>query len=245
LYVHFLSVFNISGQTKVGIIRDIWQALKMIFVRLNEDNMSINYHIYDLYLMIMKFSQIKSVLTTKTVGIAGAGGLGSNCAQALVRCGLGHLVLADFDVVEAGNLNRQFYFRDQIGMIKVDALRENLLKINPKVRIITHNVKIKPENIARFFDKVDVLVEAFDLADQKEMIIETALDHWPARPLVVGSGLAGLGKISSLEEKNYGELYICGDEIEETGPENPPLAPRVGIVANMQADVVIRILLKL
>lgn len=207
--------------------------------------MSIIYHFYDLSLMIMKFSQIKSALASKTVGIAGAGGLGSNCAQALVRCGLGHLVIADFDVVEAGNLNRQFYFRDQIGMIKVDALKENLLKINPKARIITHNVKIKPDNIVRYFDNVDVLVEAFDLSDQKEMIVETSLEHWPARPLVVGSGLAGLGKISALEEKNYGELYICGDEMEETGPDNPPLAPRVGIVANMQADVVIRILLKL
>ena len=191
----------------------------------------------------MKFSEIKSILATKTAGIAGAGGLGSNCAAALVRCGLGHLVIADYDVVEAGNLNRQFYFRDQIGMIKVDALRENLLKINPRTRIITHNVKIRAANILRFFENVDVLIEAFDHADQKEMLIETALENWPDRPLVAGSGMAGMGKINSLEVKNYGELYICGDEKEETGPDNPPLAPRVGIVANMQADTAMRILL--
>ena len=49
------------------------------------------------------------------VGIAGAGGLGSNCAVALARSGVGTLVIADFDIIEAANLNRQYYFTDQIG----------------------------------------------------------------------------------------------------------------------------------
>ena len=58
-------------------------------------------------------------LAAATVGIAGAGGLGSNCALHLVRSGVGRLVIADFDVVNDSNLNRQFYFRDQIGRKKV------------------------------------------------------------------------------------------------------------------------------
>lgn len=191
----------------------------------------------------MNFPEIQSILATKTVGIAGAGGLGSNCAAALVRCGLGTLVIADFDIVEEINLNRQFYFRDQLGRLKVEALKENLLRINPGLRIITHNVVLNPENIAGIFNQVDVLVEAFDQAHEKQMLIETSLDQWPGRPLIVGSGMAGFGKIDALVMKKYGDLYICGDEKEEIGPNNPPLAPRVGIVANMQADVVLEILL--
>jgi sulfur carrier protein ThiS adenylyltransferase len=50
-----------------------------------------------------------------TVGIAGCGGLGSNCAVALARSGVGRLVLADFDCVERSNLNRQYFFLSQVG----------------------------------------------------------------------------------------------------------------------------------
>ena len=191
----------------------------------------------------MKFTDIQKVLSTKKIGIAGAGGLGSNCAAALVRCGLGNLVIVDFDLVEESNLNRQFYFRDQIGLAKVDALRQNLLRINPELKLTTHNLCLDEDSIPEVFDGIDVLVEAFDVAEQKEMLIETALMKWPNRPIVVGSGMAGIGNINNLVVKKYRELYICGDEKEEIGPENPPLAPRVGIVAHMQADVVMQILL--
>jgi len=68
------------------------------------------------------------------VGIAGLGGLGSNVAIALTRIGVGTLILIDFDLVEPSNLNRQQYFLHQIGMPKVEALQENLSKINPYVR---------------------------------------------------------------------------------------------------------------
>lgn len=56
----------------------------------------------------MRFSEIKKHLSSFRVGIAGAGGLGSNCAAALARSGVGTLVIADFDRVERLNLNRQF-----------------------------------------------------------------------------------------------------------------------------------------
>ena len=66
----------------------------------------------------MRFSEIENHLKKFRVGIAGAGGLGSNCAVALARSGVGTLVIADFDTVEASNLSRQYYFTDQIGMMK-------------------------------------------------------------------------------------------------------------------------------
>lgn len=192
----------------------------------------------------MTWIEIRERLKNCSAGIAGAGGLGSNCAAALVRVGIGRLVICDFDVVEESNLNRQFYFRDQLGLAKVDALKINLLRINPQLVIEKHRLMLTPENIPELFNGVDVLFEAFDKADQKVMIIESALSAWPERPLIVGSGMAGYGNSNALRMRKTGNMYICGDEISEIAPDHPPLAPRVGIVANMMADTGIELLLK-
>ncbi|MFH1297139.1 MAG: sulfur carrier protein ThiS adenylyltransferase ThiF [Bacteroidota bacterium] len=191
----------------------------------------------------MTFDQIKTLLQTKTVGIAGCGGLGSNCAVALARVGIGKLVLADFDILSENNLNRQYFFRDQIGQQKTVALKATLRRIRPETRVELHTVKLDPSNIPVIFNPCDVLVEAFDLADQKEMLIETALNAFPEKPLVVGLGVAGWGRNDLIHCRKSGNLYICGDEVTEINDELPPLAPRVGIVANMQANVVMEILL--
>jgi len=63
-------------------------------------------------------------------------------------------------------------------------------------------------------------------------------------PLVVGLGMAGWGNNNTLHSKQLDNLFICGDEVREVSEELPPLAPRVGIVANMQANIVLEILLK-
>ena len=68
----------------------------------------------------MRFSEIKTHLGKFRVGIAGAGGLGSNCAVALARSGVGTLVISDFDIIEQSNLNSQYYFTNQVGMMKTD-----------------------------------------------------------------------------------------------------------------------------
>ncbi len=191
----------------------------------------------------MKFKQITDKLKNYRIGIAGAGGLGSNCAVALVRSGIQKLTIVDFDRVDESNLNRQYYFKDQIGQLKVLALKNNLLRINPELDIITFQDKLHPDNIVKIFNEVDILVEAFDSATQKEILIETALSAWPERPLVTGIGMAGYGQSNSLKVRYSGNMYICGDEKEEVSPDNPPLAPRVGIVANMQANTILELLL--
>lgn len=191
----------------------------------------------------MTFDQIKSTLSTKTVGIAGCGGLGSNCAVALARVGIGKLVIVDFDVVNESNLNRQYFFRDQIGQKKITALKETIRRINPRTFVETIEMKLTPETIPAVFASCNVIVEAFDQADQKQMLIETILTYFPQKPLVLGIGIAGWGKNDLVHYRRSDNLYICGDEISEISDELPPLAPRVGMVANMQADVVLEILL--
>ncbi|MHC1779473.1 MAG: sulfur carrier protein ThiS adenylyltransferase ThiF [Bacteroidales bacterium] len=192
---------------------------------------------------MLNFNRIKTILSKKVVGIAGAGGLGSNCAASLVRSGIGKLIIADFDTVSEANLNRQFYFHEQIGMNKADALRENLLRINPMALLQVHNTKVTPENISLLFSVCDIVVEAFDDAAQKQMLIEYMLVNHPQIPLVAASGMAGFGNLEQLVVLKSDNFHICGDGSSEVSAENPPLAPRVGIVSNMEADVVIEILL--
>jgi len=193
---------------------------------------------------ILTLQQIKEHLKEKTVGIAGCGGLGSNCAVALARVGVGNLIIADFDVVENSNLNRQYYFSDQVGSLKVTSLAWNIRRINPLVFVTPYNLRLNPENIKEIFAGCDVIVEAFDKAEMKEMIIETVASCFPEKPLVVGNGMAGWGASNSIKTKMVcNNLFVCGDEISEIAEELPPLAPRVGIVANMQANLVLEILL--
>lgn len=193
----------------------------------------------------MKFSAIKEHLSKFRVGIAGAGGLGSNCAAALARSGIGTLVISDFDIVELSNLNRQFYFADQLGMEKTKALKENIERINPDTRTIINQVQLNPDNLTQIYSDCDIIVEAFDKADMKEMLIETIQTKMPGTPLVIGSGMAGWGNNESLKCRKIDDyLFVCGDESTEGTDEVPLMAPRVGIVANMQANVVVEILLK-
>lgn len=191
----------------------------------------------------LTFEQIKSILKDYTVGIAGAGGLGSNCAVALARVGIGKIVVADFDVVSKTNLNRQYFFLEQLGLKKVDALKINIEKINPAVAVETHDKKVTVDNAKDIFSGCDVLVEAFDLPGQKQMIIEFALEHFPGKPLITGSGIAGYGSNESIKMRQIDNLYICGDEHTETEENVPPLAPRVAMVANMQANQVLELII--
>jgi len=186
-----------------------------------------------------------SDIKNKIVGIAGCGGLGSNCAIALARIGIGKLIIADFDIVSSSNLNRQYYFLEQVGQRKVDALYDNISRVNKDVIVEKYFEKLNPENITEIFANCDVIVEAFDLSAMKQMIIETVLCKMPEKHLVVGSGMAGWGENNTIKTIQYDKLFICGDLTTEISDLKPPLAPRVGIVANMQANQVIEILMNI
>jgi sulfur carrier protein ThiS adenylyltransferase len=177
------------------------------------------------------------------IGIAGCGGLGSNCAMALARAGVGTLVIVDFDTVTLENLDRQYYFRDQVGKKKVLALQENIKKVNPEIEVQMHDVRLGSDEVVRIFKNCQVIIEAFDRADMKLMIIETVNERFPDKFIIVGSGLAGYGENNALRTRRLGSLFICGDETSEVSEELPPLAPRVGIVAAMQANQALEIIL--
>jgi sulfur carrier protein ThiS adenylyltransferase len=186
---------------------------------------------------------VHAALKRSTVGIAGLGGLGSAVAVALARVGIGTLILADFDVVEPSNLNRQHYFIDQIGMPKVRALSETLSRINPYVAIVGHEIRLDETSALDVFRGADVVVEAFDDAGAKTMLVETLLERLPAVSVVAASGVAGYGANDTIHTRRSGNLFICGDEETEAAPGTGLMAPRVGVVAHLQANQVMEILL--
>lgn len=182
-------------------------------------------------------------LQASTIGIIGAGGLGSNIAIALTRIGIGKLIIVDFDRVEASNLNRQQYFMHQIGLFKIDALKETLQQISPFTQILSYNVPVNKNNLKTLFNDCDLLIEAVDKAETKQMITEEWSYHFPNKPIILASGIAGIGNNNKLHSRQIGNIYICGDEYTEITASQAPLAPRVAIVAAMQANQAIEIIL--
>lgn len=142
------------------------------------------------------------------IGIAGVGGIGSNVALNLVRLGVSELTLVDFDRVEPSNLNRQFYFKDQVGMAKVEMLARNLQRIDPDVTLHLYNTKINNDNISTLFEECDIIVEGFDRVEDKKMLVE----HFAqGRKLIVSaSGIAGRS-LETIVTKKIGDCYLVGD----------------------------------
>lgn len=177
-------------------------------------------------------------IQSTVVGIAGLGGLGSNCGACLARSGFRKFVLADFDKVEHGNLNRQFYFLDQAGLYKTDCLKANLLRINPGLDIALVRQRICADNAAAVFADCGVVVEAFDRAEYKCLMAEVFLHS--GKFFVSASGLAGWGNSDALRiNKIKDNCFLIGDSHSEATAELPPCAPKVAIAAAKQADVIL------
>lgn len=197
------------------------------------------------YLLVSRHTpNLHEKIKKSKVAIVGLGGLGSNIALSLARVGIGKLLLFDFDIVEPSNLNRQQYFIKHIGMNKTDAIKDVIHQCNPFVDIYTENIFIDKNNIKELFKDVDIIVEAFDTAESKAILVNTVLSEMPHKKIVAASGLAGYFSSNSIITKKMKDnLYIVGDNKSESKPGCGLMAPRVGIAANHQANMVLRLIL--
>lgn len=187
---------------------------------------------------------LRARLASSHVAVIGCGGLGSNVAAMLVRCGLGELTLVDFDVVEESNLNRQMYFKDQIGVPKTQALCETLVRIDPSVILNIHQECITAENLTTLVKGADVIIEAVDRAEVKAMIANTSLEQLPDTPLVSASGLAGFDSANDVVTERMGDgFYLVGDQRSDVREGHSLFASRVMVAAAHEAHAAIRILL--
>ena len=181
------------------------------------------------------------ILNRSCVGIAGCGGLGSNAAVALARAGIGHLILADHDTVHSTNLNRQHYFTNDIGRMKVDALSKYLLRINRTIRLSVHANRLNASSAISVFQEADVLIEAFDAAESKKWLIDNWCRRFPLRPIICGNGIAGFGRTESVKITRMSNVIFCGDGVSEM--KIGLCAPRVLMVAAMQANIAVSFLM--
>ena len=110
--------------------------------------------------------------------IVGVGGVGSVCAEMLVRCGIGKLILYDYDKVELANMNRLFYTPEQIGLDKVEAAKRSLEKINPDVAIEGFSYNIVSND---YFDQFLEKVEKGSLTGGRIDMILSCVDNYGAR----------------------------------------------------------------
>ena len=187
--------------------------------------------------------EVTKKLKTACVGIAGLGGLGSVVAENLVRSGLGSLILVDDDLIEASNLNRQRYRLDQIGLSKTDALIDNLESFHPFTKLTGHQIRVDADNCADLFMNCDAVAECFDNPESKAALITGLRRQKPEMPIVAASGLSGLGPVEALKvDKRMENVYIVGDQLSDARDGTGLFAARVGIVASMQAHIIVRLL---
>ncbi|MCT8975559.1 tRNA threonylcarbamoyladenosine dehydratase [Clostridium sp. CX1] len=118
-------------------------------------------------------------LKDSTVVIFGLGGVGSFTFEALVRAGVGHLILIDDDTVCLTNLNRQIHATfDTIGKSKVELLKERALKINPKCKVDIHQTFVKADNIDEIIPlDADYVVDAIDTVSSKIALVLWCKEH--------------------------------------------------------------------
>lgn len=189
--------------------------------------------------------EVQDQLLKGRVAIAGLGGLGSTVAVALTRIGVGHLHLIDYDLVDLSNLNRQQYRLKDIGKPKTECLKEILADINPYLDVRIDTVKICENNVKELFEEDDIICEAFDRPEEKSMLIDAVITHsTKQKRIVCASGMAGFSSSNEIHTRKLSEqIYLCGDLTSGIETGNHLMAPRVGICACHEANMIVRLLL--
>lgn len=114
-------------------------------------------------------------LLGSAVMIFGIGGVGSYAAEAIARCGVGKMVIVDFDTVSLSNINRQLIAdTSTVGMKKTTVMGDRIKKINPDCNVIEKDVFVTKENAAQIIasEKIDYVIDAVDNVSAKIAIIE-------------------------------------------------------------------------
>ncbi|XP_071535401.1 ubiquitin-like modifier-activating enzyme 5 [Panulirus ornatus] len=120
-------------------------------------------------------------IRTHTVAVVGVGGVGSVTAEMLTRCGIGKLILFDYDKVELANMNRLFFQPHQAGLSKVEAAANTLRFINPDVTFETHNYNITTvDNFDHFMGRI----KSGSLTEGPVDLVLSCVDNYEARMAV-------------------------------------------------------------
>ncbi len=146
-------------------------------------------------------------LKRSSVLVVGLGGLGIPAAVYLASAGVGRVGIADSDLVEMSNLQRQFIFsKEDLGKRKVDTAVEKLSLINPEIRVITHPVRLDSGNALEIIRAYDVVIDATDNLPSRYLINDACVLQ--SKPDVFASVLGFDGQASVFSTHN-GPCYRC------------------------------------
>ena len=123
-------------------------------------------------------NEVTTRIANTRIIIFGVGGVGSWCAESLIRSGIGHLTMVDFDRVCETNINRQLMATTEtVGRVKAEVLKERLQSINPSAEIIAIPQMYTAETADSFpLDEYDYVIDAIDSLDSKALLIRKACD---------------------------------------------------------------------
>lgn len=192
-------------------------------------------------------------LAASRVLMVGAGGLGSPAAFYLAAAGVGHLVLADDDVVDRSNLQRQILHTEgRIGLLKVDSAKVALSALNPRLSIETAPVRVTADTVEALVSAVDVVVDGADNFAARYLLSDACVHL--GKPLVYGAVHRFEGQVSVFDagrRRGGAPCYRCLFP-EPPAPEDAPncaeagvLGVLPGIIGLLQATEVLKLLLGL
>lgn len=183
-------------------------------------------------------------LWRSSVLLAGLGGLGGCQAMLLVRAGVGQLYLADGDVFSPSNLNRQLLATAKtMGQNKAVVTARHLREVNEALIVKAIPEFLDQENLRKFLPSVQVLLDALDTLTARRDLIAAARQF--GVPVVHGAVSGAFGQVTTILPQDPGDLPFLFPNSEPPAPESAPgvLAPTVTLVASLQAQEALRILL--
>ena len=145
-------------------------------------------------------------LANSTVMVVGCGAVGSFAIEALARTGIGHMVVVDFDRVEATNINRQlFALESTIGTPKVDVAMQRIHDINPGIRGTALNIFFDQDT--RLDIMPDYIIDAIDTVESKIALYQWANSH--NVPLVTSMGAASKTDSTKIKIAPISKTTVC------------------------------------
>jgi adenylyltransferase/sulfurtransferase len=159
----------------------------------------------------------QSKLLESKVFMIGAGGLGSPVAYYLAAAGVGTIGIADADVVDMSNLQRQIiHNQGRVGMPKVESARETIRALNPDVEVKTYNYRVDADNIRDIIREYDLVVDGCDNFPTRFLVNDAC--YFEDKPLVSGAMFRFDGQVATFKptRDKEGPCYRC------LYPEPPP-----------------------
>ncbi|NYT45210.1 molybdopterin-synthase adenylyltransferase MoeB [Alcaligenaceae bacterium] len=186
-------------------------------------------------------------LHASRVLIVGAGGLGSPAALYLASAGVGHIVLADDDVVDLSNLQRQILHNtSRVGAAKAQSGKQTLHDINPEIRIDALVARLDGQALDEQVSLADLVLDCCDNFATRHAVNRSCVRY--RKPLVSGAAIRFAGQVSVFDLRRadapcYHCLFPEADDVEELRcATTGVLGPLVGIVGSMQAAEAIKVL---